>query len=151
MAQDVGLLIQSRHIFKLDITPGTGTETLERLAKGFSSFEAAMNEETDQTKYLDGGGLGSTTVTGGQVTITFEGHRYFGDKVQDFIFSKFTEVDTNRESTLEWTQPDGTIIKGPVTIATIEGPGGEAGEKGEISVEIHYNGTPTVTPPATTP
>ncbi|MCY8902962.1 capsid protein [Bacillus spizizenii] len=144
MAQDKGLLINSKHKFKLDITPDAETRTLERLAVGFSSFDPNMNEETDQTKYLNGGGLGTTTVMGGQLTISFSGHRYFGDPVQDWIFSKQLQVGTERESFFEWTQPDGTVVEGPVTIAAITGPGGDAGAKGDITVEVHYNGEPTI-------
>ncbi|NPC91222.1 capsid protein [Bacillus sp. WMMC1349] len=151
MAQNEGLLIQSQHQFFLNITPEAEKPTYERLARGFSSFEPSMNEETDQTKYLDGGGLGTTTVMGGQVTFTFEGHRYFGDVVQDWLFSKFIKIGTERETNMKWEQPNGVILEGPCTIATIEGPGGEAGEKGEISVEIHFNGTPIETTAPATP
>lgn len=145
MPQDKGFLINSAHKFFLDITPEGTERTYERLAVGFSSFESAMNEETDQTGYLNGGGLKSTTVMGGQVTLSFEGHRYFGDKVQDYIFSKYTKVGPGRETNFKWEDPNGDILEGPCTIAAIEGPGGDAGAKGEISVEIHFNGEPTET------
>lgn len=150
MAQEIGFLIQSQHKFHIDTTPeaGEGAETWSRLAAGFSSFDPQMNEENDQTGYLNGGGLKTTTVMGGQLTIAFEGHRYFGDAAQDFIFGKFIKVGTQRETKMKWEQPDGTILSGPCTIAVIGGPSGEAGGKGEVSVEIHFNGTPeeTTTP-----
>ncbi|WP_458732409.1 phage tail tube protein [Bacillus subtilis] len=145
MAQDKGFLINSSHKFFLDITPEGTERTYERLAVGFSSFEPSMNEETDQTGYLNGGGLKSTTVMGGQVTLAFEGHRYYGDKAQDYIFSKYTKIGPERESNFKWEQPNGVILEAPCTFAAVEGPGGDAGAKGEISVEIHLNGEPTET------
>lgn len=150
MAQNEGFLIQSKHKFHIDTTPDAAEPTYVRLARGFSSFEPGGNEDTDQTPYLDGGGLKSTTVMGGQITLTFEGHRYYGDPAQDYIFSKAAKLD-ERETRFKWEEPDGTLTEGSVTIASIEGPSGEAGSKGEISVEIHFNGTPTITEPTVTP
>jgi tail tube protein len=139
-----GLLLNTAHRFDINTTPAT-TETLAQLGAGFSSFDVSFNEESDQTKYLDGDGWGSTTVTGGQVTLTFSGHRLYGDAAQDFIFDKMLELGTARETTFKWTLPNGDTLEGAVTIAVIEGMGGDAGAKGEISVEIHFNGKPTFT------
>lgn len=143
-----GLLVQSKHQFEINTTPDAtdGSETFERMAAGFNNFEPTTNEETDQTQYLDGDGFGTTTVTGAQLTISFSGHRYFGDPAQDFIFSNQIEIGTARETTFRWTLPSGEIFEGPCTIAVIEGPSGDANSKGEITVEIHFNGKPTYTP-----
>lgn len=148
MAQDEGLLVQSKHRFEINITPeaGEGMETWARLAKGFNSFEVSTNEETDQTHYLDGDGFATTTVMGAQLTITFSGHRYFGDEAQDWIFSKAMEIGTERETQFRWTLPSGEVFKGPCTIAEISGPSGDANAKGEVSVAVHFNGKPTYTP-----
>src|SRR5690606_341689 len=96
MAEE-GLLVQSKHLFEININPGGVTPEWARLAKGFNSFEPSTNEEIDQTNYLDGEGFGTTTVMGAQLTLTFSGHRYYGDPAQDFIFSKAMEID--RKST----------------------------------------------------
>jgi hypothetical protein len=148
MAQDEGLLVQSKHLFEINITPeaGEGMETWSRLAKGFNSFEVSTNEETDQTYYLDGDGFGTTTVMGAQLTITFSGHRYYGDPAQDWIFSKVMEIGTERETQFRWTLPTGEVFEGPCTLAEISGPSGDANSKGEVSVDIHINGKPTYTP-----
>jgi len=150
MAQNEGFLIQSKHKFHIDITPDAAEPTYVRFARGFSSFEPGDNTDTDQTGYLDGGGLKSTSVMGGQITLSFEGHRYYGDPAQDYIFSKQAKVD-ERLTRFKWEEPNGKLTEGSATIATIEGPSGEAGSKGEISVEIHFNGTPTITEPTVTP
>lgn len=145
-AQLEGFLTESKHLFYLNLKqPGDSTNHYERLARGFSSFEPEMNEETDQTAYLDGGGFSSTTVMGGQLTFSFSGHRYYGDPVQDWIFEHMAMIGNNRETDFYWIQPNGVIHSGHVTIAVVTGPGGDANSKGEIEVEVHFNGEPTVT------
>lgn len=137
-----GLLINSRHTFELS----NGAEEYLRMAKGFSSFEPATNEETDQTAYLDSLGWLTTTVMSGQLTLNFTGHRFYGDPAQDAIFDKQFELGTGREMPFRWTLPNGTVIEGPATFAEITGGGGDAGAKGEITVAVHFNGKPTITP-----
>lgn len=146
MAQDEGLLVQSKHKFEINIEPGADPGTFERMAKGFSSFEITNNDETDQTQYLDGDGFASTTVMGAQLTLSFGGHRYFGDAAQDWIFSKAMEIGSGRETEFRWTLPSGEIFEGPATLAVIDGPSGDANAKGEITVEVHFNGKPEYTP-----
>jgi hypothetical protein len=140
-----GLLLQSQHLFEINVTPG-GTPTYERLAAGLNNFEPSMNEEVAQDTYLDGDGFASSTVTGAQLIITFSGHRKYGDPAQDFIFENMLELGASRETDFRWTLPDGAKIEGPCTIANIEGPSGDANTKGEISFEVHFNGKPTYTP-----
>lgn len=138
--------IQSRQGFQINTTPES-TETLAVLAGGISSVEPANNEEVDQTKYLDGNGFSESDVIGAQMTLAFSGHRKYGDAAQDYIFSKQTGLGSARRTTFTWTEPDGGEWTGPITIANISGPSGEAGAKGEISFEIHFNGQPSYTPP----
>ncbi|MFZ4452087.1 phage tail tube protein [Salibacterium aidingense] len=139
-----GLLVQSQHRFEINTTPDAtdGEETFERMAKGFNNFDPSNNEETDQTQYLDGEGFASTTVMGGQLTLSFSGHRYYGDPAQDWIFSKQHEIGTERETTFRWTMPTGEVFEGPCTLAEISGPSGDANAKGEITVAVHFNGKP---------
>lgn len=141
--------LQSAHQLEINTTPGAtaGSETWARLAGGISSFEPGNNEETDQSKYLDGDGYGETDVIGAQTTVAVSGHRKYGDAAQDFIFSKQLELGPARRTTFRWTEPDGGTFEGPITIANISGPSGEAGAKGEISFELHFNGKPTYTSP----
>ena len=145
MAEE-GLLVQSKHRFEINIEPGAEPGNFVRLAAGFNSFEPALNEELDQTHYLDGDGYATSTVMGAQLTITFTGHRKFGDPAQDFIFSKAMEIGNERETEFRWTLPTGEVFEGPCTIAEVSGPSGEANAKGEITVAIHFNGKPVYTP-----
>lgn len=139
-----------QHIFNINTTPG-GTETMSRLAAGLSSVEFSNNEEVDQTAYLDGEGFSSSDVTGGQMILSFSGHRDYDDAAQNYIYSLLTEFGESRKTNFEWTTPNGDEFTGNITIANIEGPSGDANTKGEISFEIHFNGKPVFTPAPVTP
>lgn len=137
--------LQFRNEFNINITPGEEEETMARLAAGITSVEPANNEEVDQTAYLDGEGFASSDVTGGQLILSVSGHRNYADPAQNFIFSKLFDFGQSRKTNFEWTTPAGELIEGQITIANIDGPSGEANQKGEISFEIHFNGKPSYT------
>lgn len=141
--------LMNSHSFKIKtgVDSTTSTDIMSAIAKGISNVEPNNNEELSQDKYLDGNGFGETDVIGAQTILTFTGHRYYGDEAQDFIFGKILELGNSRRTNFEWTEPDGGKFAGDCTIANISGPSGDAGAKGEISFEIHFNGKPTYTPP----
>ncbi len=147
-----GFLLNSKYNLEINVTPGEETEDWARLAKGITSMEPDFNEETDQTTYYDGDGYAETDVIGAQLISSFSGHRYSGDKAQDFIYNRAIEIGPTRRTDYRMTMPDGASFEGPCTIAAITGPGGDAGAKGEISFEIHFAGKPeyTAAPPETT-
>ncbi len=141
-----GLLLQSAHKFEIDVTPEEESETWEKLAAGLNSFDPNNNDEVEQAFYLDGDGFGSTDVVGAQLVISFSGHRKYGDPAQEYIFKDLLfKLGEERKTNFKWTCPNGDKIQGPVTIAEIEGPSGDANAKGEISFEVHFNGKPTYT------
>lgn len=140
-----GLVLQSAHKFEINTTPGA-VATYAVLGAGLSSFEPSPNEEVAQDNYLDGNGFASSVVTGGQLIVSFSGHRKIGDPAQDYIYSKLLSLGSGRETDFIWTLPDGSKFAGPCTIANIEGPSGDANAKGELGFEIHFNGLPVFTP-----
>src|SRR5690554_818392 len=144
-----GFLLQSKHILEINTSPGAtdGTQTFERLAAGISSMEPSSNDELAQDRYFDGDGYGETDVIGAQLVLTFSGHRKYGDPAQDFIMGLMLDLGPGRRTDFRWTLPNGDVYEGPVTVANITGPSGEAGAKGEIGFEIHFNGKPEFTPP----
>lgn len=116
-----------------------------RIGAGISTFGTESNEETDDTAYLDGGGVSTSDVVGGQPAVTFEGHRAYGDPAQDLIFGLQHKYNQDRVVPFRWVQPDGTTLTGSATIMNIEGPGGDANAKGEIAFEARFRGAPEVT------
>ncbi|MED2978194.1 capsid protein [Bacillus swezeyi] len=138
--------LQFKNEFSLDVTPDGATQTFERLAAGLKTVEPNNNENIDQTPYYDGNGMADSDVTGGQLVFTCTLDRVNNDPVQDYILSKIFEFGVSRRTTCKWKTPQGELIEGPVTIANIAPPGGDANAKGEWTFEIHFNGKPTVTP-----
>lgn len=134
-----------QRLYEINITPES-TATFKRLAAGITSADPALNEETDQTAYLDGDGFGSTDVIKKQMTIAFSGHRVKGDSAQDYIFSKLMSLGDSLKTTFRRTDKFGNIISGACTIVGVDDGGGDAGSKVEIGFEIHFNGLPTITP-----
>ena len=118
------------------------------LAKGITSAEPANNEELSQDRYFDGTGFGETDVIGAQLVITFSGHRDYDDEAQNYIFEQLLKLGESRRTGFRWTEPNGGTFEGNCTIANISGPSGDAGAKGEISFEIHFNGTIDYTEPS---
>lgn len=132
---------------EIDTAPGTVTPVLAEIAEGFNNLSSSINEVLHETSYLSDKGWGHTEVLGGKFTITLTGDRIIGDDAQDYIFSddvmyKFGEA---RKTSLTITTALNTI-KWDVTLANITESGGDAVGASAISVTIHGNGAPTITP-----
>lgn len=134
-----------QRLFELNITPES-TATWARMAKGLTTADPSNNEETDQTKYLDGNGAADTEVIAFQHSLAFSGHRVVGDTVQDYILSLLFEIGSARRTQMRYTDANGNIITGDVTIKDIDNGGGDAAAKSEISFTVDFNGKPTRTP-----
>lgn len=140
--------LMNKNKFEVNIKPGETPGTYAPIAAGITNVELNNNEELSQDRYLDSDGYGETDIIGAQLVLTFSGHRKYGDPAQDFIFGTLLELGPNRRTEFRWTEPDGGVFEGECTIANITGPSGDAGAKGEISFEIHFNGKPDYTPPS---
>lgn len=142
---DLNFVQGFQNIFMLDTTPDADASRWDRIGAGISSFEPDGNEEIDQTGYLDGEGLASSEVTGGQLVVSFEGNRKVGDPAQDFIAGLALQYGAARKTTARQISPNGDTIEGQVTVANIVTGGGDANEKETFSFELHFNGRPTLT------
>lgn len=134
---------------EIDTTPGEETATLATIGEGFNNLSTSINEVLHETSYLNDEGWGSTEVLGGKFTITLTGDRVVGDPAQDYIFSDevvhgFGEA---RKTTLTITK-SANKIEWDVTLANITEGGGDAVGSNAITVTMHSNGKPTVTPVA---
>ena len=138
-------LLNSGNIFEIDVTP-EATATYEMLKSGIMSVDISNNDEVSQDFYLDGEGYAQTSVTGGQVTLSFSGDRDYTDLAQNYIYNNSLSLGCDRVTNFRWTNPNGDTLEGSVTIANIEYPSGDVNAKGEIGFEIHFNGKPTFTP-----
>lgn len=133
-------------LYEIDITPTGATRTWKRLAAGLTSCDPSLNEETDQTAYLDGDGFKSTKVIAKQNVYAFSGHRVTDDVAQNFIFALEDELGDTLDTNFRYTDESGNVKSGACTIAAIDNGGGDAGAKKECGFEMHLNGKPTRTP-----
>jgi hypothetical protein len=133
--------------FEINTTPTGQTETFAEIAEGFDSVAEALNEVLYQGSFLGNSGYGSSYVTGGQLIVTLTGVRIVGNTAQVYIFGNavYYNWGAARKTNIRMTCPDGTIISCPVTLAKISRSGGAANAATAISVEIHFNGKPTIT------
>lgn len=129
-------------LYEININPG-GTAVWARIASGITGAAQSNNDVIDQTPYLDGEGFSSSTVTGGQRTIDFTGHREQGDSAQDYIVDLASEFGAARETQFRYRDSLGAGVDGEVTIVNIDDAGGDANAKKDLTFGIHFNGKPT--------
>lgn len=141
------LALNHEYKLKINTTPATETPTLVTVGEGFDNITEAINEVVYQASFLGDGGYGSSEVTGAQLILTLTGTRHVGDEAQDYIFSDATYygVGKARKTNVTLETPDGSTISALVTLAKIARSGGAANGGTAVSVEIHFNGKPTIT------
>lgn len=147
----MSFLLNHGYKFEIEIKTETETITKARIAKGITSVDPDNNEESEETYYYDGGGAAERDITGFMLSYSFEGHRFYGDKAQDYIFSLTNKTGPARKTTFTVTEPNGDKWEGPATISEIKAPGGDANSKGEIEFTVSFDGMPTFTKAPVTP
>jgi hypothetical protein len=145
-----GFALNFQDLFEMDVTP-EGSSTFARLGAGISSVTPGLNDNVDQTPYLDGNGFGSSDVIGKQLIYSVTGHRVVGDSVQDFVAGKRFSLGDDLKTNFRAYDSDGNLVTGACTLANIVIGGGDAQGKKDISFEIHINGQPTDTPASAAP
>ena len=130
---------------EIDINP-SGSSNFQVMNKGWANLSKTLNEVLQEFFYLGDGGFGNTEVTGMHVKVTVTGKRYYGDLVQDYIFSSAVQYGLldARKTNFRLTTADG-VVSGEVTLANIQDLGGDAQNGSDVSVEIHFNGQPSTT------
>lgn len=139
--------------FEIDTAGGTDPTAAANaswapLAAGINNFTPSLNETTANDVYYDGGGYGSTDVTGKRLQLAYTGHRLEGDAAQDYIASHVLDIGDALKTLARWTQADGSTIVGQVTISNIVTSGGAPGAKQTLSFTLAFNGKPVYTPKA---
>lgn len=140
---DIGFLQNWTNLFFINITPGAGKKTWARLAAGINSVDPNGNEVVSQDPYYDGEGVSSSDVTGGQNIVTFAGHRRLDDPAQNYIAGLRYDYGDARKTDYLQIEPDGSRTEANITLANIKAHGGAPNDKGEFSVEAHFNGRPS--------
>ena len=129
----------------INTTPEAETAKWEPLDALTKNMSQALNEVLYQASYYADGGWGSTTVTGGQMTVTLTGDVKSGDAACDYIMSDdvMYKFGAARQTHLKLEKGTKVIIW-PVTLANITPAYGDANQANALTVTIHGNGKPVI-------
>lgn len=113
------------------------------IAKGVKETSPENDEEDDDVAYFDGDGTKEKVITSKSRGRSFEGHREYGDKAQDFIADK---EDALADDLVVWYKelvPTGKYYKeGLGRLSGIEIGDGEAYELETIKFQVNWSRTP---------
>ena len=113
------------------------------IAKGVKETSPENDEEDDDVAYFDGDGTKEKVITSKSRGRSFEGHREYGDKAQDFIADK---EDALADDLVVWYKelvPTGKYYKeGLGRLSGIEIGEGEASDLETIKFQINWSRTP---------
>lgn len=113
------------------------------IAKGVKETSPENDEEDDDVAYFDGDGTKEKVITSKSRGRSFEGHREYGDKAQDFIADK---EDALADDLVVWYKelvPTGKYYKeGLGRLSGIEIGEGEASDLESIKFQVNWSRTP---------
>ena len=113
------------------------------IAKGFKESAPENDAEDDDIAYFDGDGTKEKIITSKSRGRSFEGHRDYDDKAQNFVAEK---EDAVADDLIVWYKevvPTGKYYKeGPARLSEIEIGDGEASELETIKFQVNWSRTP---------
>lgn len=113
------------------------------IAKGVKETTPENDEEDDDVAYFDGDGTKEKVITSKSRGRSFEGHREYGDKAQDFVADK---EDALADDLVVWYKelvPTGKYYKeGLGRLSGIEIGEGEASDLETIKFQVNWSRTP---------
>lgn len=123
-------------------TPPTEDEYLW-IAKGIKESAPENSAKDDDVAYFDGDGTEEKIITSKSRGRSFEGHRDYDDKAQNFVVEK---EDAVADDLIVWYKevvPNGKYYKeGLARLSEIEVGDGEASELETIKFQINWSRTP---------
>ena len=124
-----------------------GAQTLNTIAD-MESFSVAFDDGVEEWTPFETEGWKRRLKTGKGVTISISGKRNIGDTGNDFVAGLAFKNGRESEADVEWTFPDGTVVKfaGAVINVTALGSADSTGVA-PLEFEVMSNGKPTVTDP----
>ena len=113
------------------------------IAKGIKESAPENDAEDDDIAYFDGDGTKEKIITSKSRGRSFEGHRDYDDKAQNFVAEK---EDAVADDLIVWYKevvPTGKYYKeGPGRLSEIEIGDGEASELETIKFQVNWSRTP---------
>ncbi|NMH14654.1 hypothetical protein GV253_06360 [Streptococcus pneumoniae] len=120
-----------------------GKEAYMWIAKGIKLSSPENNEEDDDAAYFDGDGTKENIIVSKARGRTFEGHRDYSDKAQNFVADKEDEVGDDLIVWYKEVSSDSKTQKeGLARLSEIEIGDGEASELEKIKFKIVWTRKP---------
>lgn len=120
-----------------------GKEAYMWIAKGIKLSSPENNEEDDDAAYFDGDGTKENIIVSKTRGRTFEGHRDYSDKAQNFVADKEDEVGDDLIVWYKEVSSDSKTQKeGLARLSEIEIGDGEASELEKIKFKIVWTRKP---------
>ena len=113
------------------------------IAKGIKESAPENDAEDDDVAYFDGDGTKEKVITSKSRGRSFEGHRDYADKAQNFVVDKEDAVADDLIVWYKEVTPDGKTYKeGLARLSEIEVGDGEASELETIKFQVNWSRTP---------
>ena len=113
------------------------------IAKGIKESAPENDAEDDDVAYFDGDGTKEKIITSKSRGRSFEGHRDYDDKAQNFVVEKEDAVADDLIVWYKEVTPDGKSYKeGLARLSEIEVGDGEASELETIKFQVNWSRTP---------
>lgn len=113
------------------------------IAKGIKESAPENDAEDDDIAYFDGDGTKEKIITSKSRGRSFEGHRDYDDKAQNFVAEKEDAVADDLIIWYKEVVPTGKYYKeGPARLSEIEIGDGEASELESIKFQVNWSRTP---------
>lgn len=113
------------------------------IAKGIKESAPENDAEDDDVAYFDGDGTKEKVITSKSRGRSFEGHREYADKAQNFVVDKEDAVADDLIVWYKEVTPDGKSYKeGLARLSEIEVGDGEASELETIKFQVNWSRTP---------
>lgn len=113
------------------------------IAKGIKESAPENDAEDDDVAYFDGDGTKEKIITSKSRGRSFEGHRDYDDKAQNFVVEKEDAVADDLVVWYKEVVPNGKYYKeGLARLSEIEVGDGEASELETIKFQVNWSRTP---------
>lgn len=113
------------------------------IAKGIKESAPENDAEDDDVAYFEGDGTKEKVITSKSRGRSFEGHRDYADKAQNFVVDKEDAVADDLIVWYKEVTPDGKSYKeGLARLSEIEVGDGEASELETIKFQVNWSRTP---------
>lgn len=144
MANTTGVYPCYENQFKIE----TGSATMSTIAD-CESFSVSFDNNVEEWTPFDTEGWVRRLMTGKGISISVTAKRNVGDTGNDAVASTAWKNGRDCEKDVEWTFPDGTVVKFTDAIINVTNVGaGDSTAVAPLEFDIMSNGKITVTPAA---